>query len=116
MRHKRKYRKLNRPTDQRLQLLTDISVALFTRDKVKTTVPRAKEVRKLAAKFVALAREGTVAAKRKLYAYVKDRSIVKTICDKSLQRFEGRTSGFTRIVRVGRRRGDGAELASLELI
>ena len=116
MRHKRKYRKLNRPTDQRLQLLTDISVAVFTRDKIKTTVPRAKEARRWVAKFVALARTGTVASKRKLYAYVKDRAIVKANCEKSLQRFEGRTSGFTRIVRVGKRRGDGVELASFELV
>ena len=116
MRHGRKYRKLNRPTDQRLQMLSDITVALFKRNKIKTTVTRAKEVRKLADRFVRWGRGGTVVAKRKLYAYCRDRSIVKEICEKSMQRFEGRTSGFTRMVRIGARRGDGAPMVSLELV
>jgi len=97
-------------------MLTDIAVALFTYDKIKTTVTRAKEVRRLAAWFVFWARENKVAAKRRLQAYVKDRSKVKMICEKSLQRFEGRKSGFTRMVRVGMRRGDGVPMARLELV
>jgi large subunit ribosomal protein L17 len=116
VRHTNQYRKLNRPTDQRLQMLSDLTVALFKHGKIRTTLNRAKETRRLADRFVSLAREGTVAARRRLYAYVKNRTLVKSICEKSLSRFEGRTSGFTRMVRIGSRRGDGAPLVMLELI
>jgi len=116
VRHSNQYRKLNRPTDQRMQMLSDLTVALFKNDKIRTTLARAKETRRLADRFVILARQGTVAAKRRLYRYVKNRTLVKTICEKSLSRFEGRTSGFTRMVRIGSRRGDGATLVMLELM
>ena len=116
MRHARRYRKLNLPTDQRLQVLTDLVVALFTHDKIKTTVTRAKEAQALADRFVTLAKRPTLAAKRRLAAYVKRRPLVKMIVDKAQAKFEGRTSGYTRVVRVGFRRGDGAPLAMLELV
>jgi large subunit ribosomal protein L17 len=97
-------------------MFSDLLVALFLHGKIKTTVTRAKEVQPLADRLVLWARQGTLSSKRKLQALVKDRARVKMIIEKSLSRFEGRSSGFTRLIRVGSRRGDAAPLACLELV
>jgi large subunit ribosomal protein L17 len=118
MRHRKDHRKLNRATDQRLALLKGLVSALFRHDKVVTTVPKAKEARRLADRLITLAcrDHGQLAARRRVLRYVTDQDLVKHLFDEVAPRFAGRTGGYTRVLRAGLRRGDGAEMAVLELV
>jgi large subunit ribosomal protein L17 len=118
MRHRKDHRQLNRATDQRLALLKGLVSALFRHDKVVTTVPKAKEARRLADKLITLAcrDHGQLAARRRVLRYVTDPDLVKHLFDEVAPRFAGRAGGYTRVLRAGLRRGDGAEMAVLELV
>ena len=117
MRHRKQYRKLNRATDQRLALLRGLVSSLLRHDKILTTVPKAKEARRLADKLISLAcrEQGQLAARRRVLRYVTDQDLVKHLFDEIAPRFRGRAGGYTRVLRAGQRRGDGAEMAVLEL-
>jgi len=117
MRHRKDHRKLNRATDQRLALLKGLVASLFRHDKIVTTLPKAKEARRLADRLIALAcrEHGTLAARRQVLRYVPDPDLVKHLFEEIAPRFEGRTGGYTRVLRAGQRRGDGAEIAVLQL-
>ena len=118
MRHRKDHRKLNRATDQRLALLRSLVAALLRHDKIVTTVPKAKEARRLADKLIALAcrDEGQLAARRQVLRYVPDQDLVKHLFDEIAPRFQGRSGGYTRVLHAGQRRGDGADMAVLELV
>jgi large subunit ribosomal protein L17 len=90
--------------------------ALFTHERIITTVAKAKELRPIAERMVTLARTGTLAARRKVATMVQDREIAKRLFDEIAPRFADRPGGYTRIMRLGRRRGDNAELAIIEFI
>ncbi len=117
MRHRKAHRKLNRATDQRLALLKSLVASLFRHDKIVTTLPKAKEARRLAEKLITLARRdhNELSARRQVLRYVTDRDLVKHLFEEIAPRYQGRPGGYTRIVRVGQRRGDGAQMAALEL-
>jgi large subunit ribosomal protein L17 len=117
MRHRKDHRKLNRATDQRLALLKSLVSSLFRHDKIVTTLPKAKEARRLAEKLITLARRdhNALSARRQVLRYVTDPDLVKHLFDEIAPRYRERPGGYTRIVRVGRRRGDGAQMAALEL-
>jgi large subunit ribosomal protein L17 len=117
MRHRKDHRKLNRATDQRLALLRNLVASLFRHDKIVTTLPKAKEARRLADKLITLARRdhNELSARRQVLRHITDRDIVKHLFEEIAPRFRERPGGYTRIVRVGKRRGDGAQLAALEL-
>jgi large subunit ribosomal protein L17 len=117
MRHRKDHRKLNRATDQRLALLKALVASLFRHDKIVTTLPKAKEARRLADRLITLARRdhNELSARRQVLRYVTDPDLVKHLFDEIAPRYQGRPGGYTRIVRVGRRRGDGAQMAALEL-
>ena len=117
MRHRRDHRKLNRATDQRLALIRGLVTSLLRHDKILTTVPKAKEARRLADRLIALACRdyGQLAARRRVLRSVPDAELVKHLFDEIAPRFAGRAGGYTRVVRAGQRRGDGAELAVLEI-
>lgn len=117
MRHRKDHRKLNRATDQRLALLRGLVAALFRHEKIMTTLPKAKEARRLAEKLIALACRpyGQLAARRQVLRYVGDRGLVKHLFEEVAPRFSGRMGGYTRVLRAGQRRGDGAQMAVLEL-
>jgi len=116
MRHRLGNRKLSRATDQRLALLRSIVRALFLHGKVKITLTRAKEARRMAEKLITATRTNDLIARRKLERVLVDRKLVSQVCKTFPERFEGRAGGYTRITRIGSRLGDAAPMAVLELL
>ena len=116
MRHRKGNRKLSKPTDQRLALLKSIVRSLFLSDRVKVTLTRAKEARKLAEKVITISKKNSLFARRKVESIFGERAIVTHIFKSFPERFEGRAGGYTRITKVGFRRGDAAPMAILELL
>jgi large subunit ribosomal protein L17 len=118
MRHRVAHRKLGRVTSHRLALLRNLATALFERERIRTTLMKAKELRPYAEKLITLAKrdEGRLAARRLVSRDIKDPKIVKKLFDSLGTRFAARPGGYTRILRLGPRRGDGAEMAIVELL
>lgn len=115
MRHRHGYRKLGRATDQRMAMLRSIVSSLFERGKVTTTLAKAKEARRLAEKIVSLSKKGDLSARRQAGKVVESRLLLKNVFENMPKRFKERSSGYTRIIRIGVRRGDAAKLVILEL-
>ncbi len=116
MNHGAGYRKLGRPSDHRRAMLRNLVRSLFMHESIVTTVPRAKEARRLAEQMITLAKENTLHARRQVRAFLNDESLVKHLFDTIAPRYRNRQGGYTRIVRVGVRRGDAVETAVLELV
>lgn len=116
MRHRVHGRKLGRTTAHRKALFRNQLIALFTHERIITTVAKAKELRPVAERMVTLAASGSLPARRRVATMVPDKAIVKRLFEEIAPRFADRPGGYTRIVRVGPRRGDGAELAVIEFI
>ncbi|MGV8906334.1 MAG: 50S ribosomal protein L17 [Acetobacterium sp.] len=110
------YRKLGRPSDQRRALLRNLTTALLEHGKIQTTVTRAKEVKRLADKMVTLGKRGDLHARRQAISYITQEIVVKKLFDEIAPKYNERPGGYTRIYRVGPRRGDGAEMAIIELV
>ena len=109
-------RKLGRPTDHRQAMLRNLVTSLLKNEKIETTVTRAKEAKRMTDKMITLAKRGDLHARRQVLAYVYEEDIVTKLFDEIAPRYEERNGGYTRVLRVGPRRGDGAELAILELV
>lgn len=109
-------RKLGRPTDHRTAMLRAMVTYLLENGKIETTVTRAKEVRPLAEKMITLGKKNTLAAKRQAFAFITKEAVVKKTFDEIAPKYADRNGGYTRIIRIGPRRGDGAEMAIIELI
>jgi large subunit ribosomal protein L17 len=118
MRHRVAGRKLGRTTPHRIALLRNLATALFERERIRTTLMKAKELRPFAEKLITLAkREGDrLHARRLVRQDIHDPKIIKKLFDTLGARFTARAGGYTRILRLGPRQGDGAEMAILELI
>jgi large subunit ribosomal protein L17 len=116
MRHGNRVKKLGRKKEHRRALLKNLCRSLFMSEKIKTTLPKAKEARRLAEHLIEYAKKNDLAAKRLIYRYIPDHKLVKIICDEIGPRFAERNGGYTRIYRLGPRLGDGAEMAILELV
>jgi large subunit ribosomal protein L17 len=116
MRHRVRGRKLGRTTAHRKALFRNQLTALFTHDRIITTLAKAKELRPLAERMVTLAGTGTLPARRKVLTMVPDKEVVRRLFDEIAPRFTDRPGGYTRVMRLGRRRGDGAELAIIEFV
>jgi len=116
MRHRVRGRKLGRTTAHRKALFRNQLTALFTHDRIVTTLAKAKELRPLAERMVTLAGTGTLPARRKILTMVPDKEVVRRLFDEIAPRFTDRPGGYTRVMRLGRRRGDGAELAIIEFV
>jgi len=116
MRHQVKGRKLRRPTAHRLALLRNLVTSFLEKERVRTTLAKAKEVRPLAEKMITLGKKGTLHARRQVIAFVRKEAVVAKIFDDLGPRFGQRPGGYSRIVKLGRRLGDGADLAMLELV
>ena len=116
MRHRNKNRKLSKPTDQRLALLKGIVTSLMEHGKVKVTLTRAKEARRMAEKVITLSKYGDIASRRKAFTILKDRDLIKKVFTEFPVRFEGRAGGYTRIIKIASSRGDNAPMALLELV
>jgi large subunit ribosomal protein L17 len=116
MRHGVKGRKLRRPTAHRLALLRNLVTSFLEKERVRTTLAKAKEARPLAEKMITLAKKGTLHARRQASAFVRKESVVTKLFDELGPRFGQRPGGYSRIVKLGPRSGDGADMAILELI
>lgn len=116
MRHRCGNRKLSRPTDQRLALLRSIVRSLFIHGQVKVTLTRAQEARRMAERLITATKANNLTARRKVESVLHDREIVSLIFKTFPERFEGRPGGYTRVTKIGVRKGDAAPLALLELI
>lgn len=118
MRHRVGYRKLGRTTPHRKALLRNLATALFDRERIETTLAKAKELRPYAEKLITLAKreEGRLHARRLVLRDIKDETIVKKLFDSLGARFATRPGGYTRILRLGSRHGDNAEMAIVELL
>ena len=125
MRHNVGYRKLGRVTEHRLALLRNQAIALLRHEKIETTMPKAKELRPFVERLITIAKRGVAAgeadsktlhARRLVLAELPDKEVVRKLFDTLAPRFAERPGGYTRILRVGFRRGDAAEVAHVELI
>lgn len=116
MKHGVSGKKLSRTTNERKALFRSLLIALFLHGEIKTTEAKAKAVAPQAEKLVTLAKKSTVAARRQMAKVLPKRQLVNLLFDKVAPRFKGRSSGFTRIINLGRRIGDGAEMVKLELV
>ncbi len=116
MRHKCLDKKLGRSGAHRKALVASLTRALIKERRIRTTVRKAKVVRSAAEKMVTLARKDTVAARRLAFARLGCRDSVRTLFETLVPAFEGRPGGYTRIVRIGSRRGDSSEMALLEWV
>src|SRR4029450_2697859 len=125
MRHRVSHRKLGRVTEHRIAMLRNQAHALLLHEHIETTVPRAKELRPFVERIITIAKRGVKAgdangkslhARRLLLRDIQDRDVLSKLFDTIAPRFEGRPGGYTRILRLGYRRGDSAEIAQIELV
>jgi large subunit ribosomal protein L17 len=116
MRHRIAGRKLGRTTSHRTAMLRNLVTSLLEHEKVKTTDAKAKEVRPLAEKLIGLAKRGDLHARRQALAVVRKPDLVKKLFETLSPRYQSRTGGYLRIVKVGNRPGDGAPVSLVELI
>ena len=109
-------RKLGRTTDQRRAMLRAMVTFLFENGKIETTVTRAKEVSAMAEKMITLAKVGDLHSKRQIFAYVTKEGIAKKLVDEIAPKYADRNGGYTRVIKIGPRRGDAAEMAIIQLV
>ncbi len=118
MRHRVGYRKLGRVTPHRTALLRNLATALFDKERIRTTLMKAKELRPYAEKLISLAKreENRLHARRLVARDIQDAVVAKKLFDTLGARYATRPGGYTRILRLGPRKGDGAEMAIVELL
>ena len=109
-------RKLGKTTDQRMAMLRQQVTDFLDKGKMETTVTRAKEIKPMAEKMITLGKKGDLNAKRQAMAFITKEDVVKKVFDEIAPSYASRNGGYTRIVRIGPRRGDAAEMAIIELV
>lgn len=109
-------RKLGRTSDHRKAMLRAMVTFLLENGKIETTVTRAKEVRAMAEKMITLGKENTLHAKRQVLAYVTKEDVAKKLFDEIAPKYADKNGGYTKIIKIGPRRGDAAEMAIIELV
>jgi large subunit ribosomal protein L17 len=109
-------RKLGMPTDQRRAMLRNQVTSFLENGKMTTTLTRAKETRSMAEKMITLGKKGTLAARRQALAYITKEDVVTKLFSEIAPKYADRNGGYTRIYKLGERRGDAAQMAVLELV
>ncbi len=109
-------RKLGKPTDQRMAMLRAMVTYLLENGRIKTTITRAKEVAPLAEKMITLGKKGDLAAYRQALSFITKEDVAHKLFNETADKYSSRDGGYTRIVRIGPRRGDAAEMAIIELV
>ena len=109
-------RKLGRTSDHRKAMLRAMVTFLLENGKIETTVTRAKEVRAMAEKMITIGKAGDLHSKRQVFSYVTKEDVAKKLFDEIAPKYADRNGGYTKIVKIGPRRGDAAEMAIIELI
>ncbi|HEY3180280.1 MAG TPA: 50S ribosomal protein L17 [Casimicrobiaceae bacterium] len=116
MRHRHGLRKLNRTSSHRLAMLRNMANSLFTHEAIRTTLPKAKELRRVAEPLITLSKNPTVANRRLAFDRLRDRSVVVKLFDELGPRYKARPGGYLRILKFGFRQGDSAPMALVELV
>ena len=116
MRHRKAGRKLNRSASHRSAMMRNIVTSLLEHERISTTVPKAKEVRRVAEKMITLGKRGDLHARRQAMAYIRSKDIVAKLFDELSEQYTDRQGGYTRIIRTGVRSGDAAPMAIIELV
>ncbi len=109
-------RKLGRTTDQKKAMMRAMVTYLLENGQIETTVTRAKEVRSAAEKIITIGKKSDLHSKRQVYAYVTKESVSKKLFDEIAPKYADKNGGYTRIVKIGPRRGDAAEMAIISLV
>ncbi len=116
MRHLKSGRKLNRTSAHRKAMFRNMATSLFEHEIIKTTVPRAKELRRVAEPLITLAKEDSVAHRRQAFDRLRDRNVVTKLFNELGPRYQERPGGYLRILKCGYRAGDNAPMAYVELV
>ncbi len=109
-------RKLGRTSDQRRAMLRAMVTFLLENGKIETTVTRAKEVSAMAEKMITLGKVGDLHSKRQIFAYITKEDVAKKLVDEIAPKYADRKGGYTKVVKIGPRRGDAAEMAIIQLV
>ena len=116
MRHRVAGKRLGRTTSHKKAMLRNMVTSLFEHERIVTTTPKAKELRRVADKMITLAKRGDLHARRQALSYIRDKSIVAKLFDEIKDSYMDRNGGYTRIIRTGNRTGDAAPMAIIELV
>lgn len=116
MRHRHSGRKLGRNGSHRMAMLRNMVTSFLDKEKIVTTVPKAKELRPFAEKIITLGKQESLHARRRALAIIRKKSVVHKLFDTLAPRYADRHGGYTRIIRLGYRKGDNAEMALIELV
>ena len=109
-------RKLGRTSDHRKAMLRAMVTYLLENGKIETTVTRAKEVRSMAEKIITIGKNDDLHSKRQVYSFITKEAVAKKVFDEISPKYKERNGGYTRIIKIGPRRGDAAEMAIIELV
>lgn len=110
------YRKLGRPTAHRNLMLKNLVTSLIKNGRIETTETRAKEARKIAEKMISLGKRGDLHARRQAMAFITEEAVVKTLFEEIAPKYADKSGGYTRIYKLGPRRGDAAPMVMIELV
>lgn len=116
MRHRNKINHLSRPSDHRKALMINLMKVLIDHGSIVTTLPKAKAVRPYMEKIITKGKDGTVAARRHIYRFLQSHDLTNKVVDEISKGFQSRPGGYTRILKLGQRRGDSAEMAILQFV
>ncbi len=116
MRHRNAGRKLNRTSSHRKAMFSNMAVSLFTHELIRTTLPKAKELRRVAEPLITLSKKDSVARRRLAFARLRDRDVVTKLFNELGPRYQARPGGYLRILKCGFRSGDNAPMAYVELV
>ena len=116
MRHKMRGRKLNRTSSHRKAMFVNMTASLLRHEQIKTTKPKAKDLRSFAEKMITLGKRGDLHARRKAMSFLQDKDVVAKLFDTLAERYKDRQGGYTRVLAAGFRYGDSAPMAVIELV
>ena len=116
MRHRHGYRRLNRTASHRKAMFANMAVSLLNHEQIKTTLPKAKELRRIADKLITLGKKGTLHSRRQAASFLRDDVAVVKLFSVLAERYQDRPGGYTRVLKAGFRHGDAAPMAVIELV
>ncbi len=116
MRHRKSGRKLNRSSAHRKAMFANLACSLIKHEQIKTTLPKAKDLRSVVERLITLAKRGDLHARRQLLAKLPDQAMVRKLIDVLAERYRDRPGGYTRVLKAGYRYGDCAAMAMIELV
>ncbi|MCX6826336.1 MAG: 50S ribosomal protein L17 [candidate division Zixibacteria bacterium] len=116
MRHQKKIKKLSRTKSHREAMLDNMGISLFANRTIVTTESKAKELRRFADRLISIAKEDTLAARRLVAKSIKSKEVLRKLFKEIIPQFKNRNSGFTRVIKMGYRRGDSAMMSIVELL